>query len=283
MLQFLALYRLAQQGVVEASQLKRLPSVLVQQVLSYLYAHKSLTLAALQTLFPQQAETLALLFPTLEAQAWLRRLDSNGQPGHWRGGWRYAKALRARQIWSNFPDIEVVYILQVDEESVADLPLSVVRQLEVGDDVDLAGRRLRILDIQEGERNVVRATPVQTTDTKELAWLGSGPPVSWEVAQAVRGLLDGEGVLHDAALMQGLFARPRTLLQREVQRAQRRVLLHNGIELSRTSQGSYRYATYLGSVGNTILQRTITAYYEHQPRGVSLHGRCPGHRLHASH
>ena len=63
-----------------------------------------------------------------------------------------------------------------------------VRQLEVGDQVDLAGRRLRILDIQEGERNVVRATPVQTTDTKELAWLGSGPPVSWEVAQAVRQL-----------------------------------------------------------------------------------------------
>ena len=35
----------------------------------------------------------------------------------------------------------------------------------------------------------------------------------------------------------------------------------NGIELSRTPQGLYRYATYLGSMGNLILQRTIAAHY----------------------
>jgi predicted RecB family nuclease len=54
------------------------------------------------------------------------------------------------------------------------------------------------------------------------------------------------------------------LWRRQQQRAQRRVELQNGIELSRTSQGLYRYATYLGSMGNLILQRTIEAYY--QPR-----------------
>ncbi len=262
LLQFLALYQLAQQGVVEERHPGDLPSVLVQQVLSCLYEQKTLASATLHAVFPQQAAALHTLLPALAARAWLRSTTGHGGQESWRGGWRYARALRARQIWSNFPDTEVVYILEVDAEAVADLPVSVVRQLAIGDHVDLAGRRLRILDVQDDERKVVRATPVQVETTRELLWLGSGPPVSWEVAQAIQQYLNSAGVTADTSLMQGLFARPRALWQRQVQRAQRRVVLQNGIEVSRTPQGLYRYATYLGSLGNFILQRTITAYYE---------------------
>src|SRR5262249_16000943 len=260
--QFLALYQLAQQGVVEARQPGDLPSVLVQQVLSCLYEQKSLASATLRVVFPQQAAALHTLLPALAARAWLRSTTGHGAQASWRGGWRYARALRARQIWSNFPDTEVVYILEVDTEAVADVPVSVVRQLAIGDEVDLAGRRLRILDVQDAERKVVRATPVQVETAKELFWLGSGAPVSWEVAQAVQQLMKSADITQDPTLQQKLFARPRALLQRQLQRAQRRVVLQNGVEGSRTPQGLYRYATYLGSLRNLMLQGTITGYYE---------------------
>src|SRR5207237_1284744 len=83
-------------------------------------------------------------------------------------------------------------------EAVADLPMSVVRQLAIGDEVDLAGRRLRILDVQDDERKVVRATPVQVETAKELLWLGSGAPVSWEVAQSVQSCLNSADMVHAA-------------------------------------------------------------------------------------
>ena len=266
LMQFLALYTLARQGDVEVAQPTSLPSVLAQQVLSTLYERKRLSLAWLQALFPQQAEQLETLMPALAARQWLRRLDHNGSQAYWRGGWRYARVLKAHQIWSNFPDTAEPYTLEVEAQAVADLPPVIVRQLEVGDHVDLAGRRIRILDIQTGDRKVVRAAPVTTPDEKELFWVGSGPPVSWEVAQAVRPLLQPE-YAPDAELAQGLFTRTRALLQQQRQGAERRVVLHNGIELSRTPQGGYRYATYLGSVGNCIVQRTIEAHYGHRFEG----------------
>jgi len=260
LLQFMALCHLAQQGVVETVQPSHLPSVLVQQVLSSLYEHKTLAWASLQALFPHQAEILTRLLPVLEERHWLRRAGEYADQKLWRGGWRYAESLLARQIWSNFPDTDTIYTLEVDGEAVADLPASMARQLDAGDRVDLAGRRLLILAIQDGERQVVRATPVETQEPKELFWGGSGPPVSWEVAQAVRSYLRPDFAL-DATLAQGLFSRPRTLLQRQRQRAQRLLVLHNDIELSRTPQGLYRYATYVGSMGNFILQRTIATHY----------------------
>lgn len=260
LLQFLALYTLAQQGQVEAMQPADLPSVLVQQVLSNLYERKRVSLAGLQNLYPQQAERLASLLPFMESRQWLRRLERHGHEVGWKGSWRYVEALKAYQIWSNFPDAAEPYTLQVEDQAVADLPPSIVRQLEAGDQVDLAGRCIRILDIQTGERKVVRAEPVTEPDGKVLYWVGTGAPVSWEVAQAVKSLLQPDAE-PDAELSQGLFTRTRTLLQQERQRSSRRVVLHNGIELSRTPGGFYRYATYLGSVGNFILQRTIEAYY----------------------
>ena len=260
LLQFLALYTLAQQGVVETVQPAQLPSVLVQQVLSQLYEHKRVSQVLLYAHFPQQRPTLKILLPVLEARQWLHRLPQPGQAASWRGGWRYTRALKAHQIWSNFPDTEEPYTLEVEAQAVADLPPSIVRQLEVGVRVELTGRCIRILDIQDSERRVVRAELAQSADEKVLYWLGTGPPVSWEVAQAMRPLLQPD-YEPDTTLAQGLFSRPRALLQQQRRRAARRVVLHNGTELSRTPQGFYRYATYLGSVGNFILQRTIEDYY----------------------
>ena len=53
---------------------------------------------------------------------------------------------------------------------------------------------------------MVRATPVESQEAKELFWIGS-PPVSWEVAQAVRPLLQPDTAL-EAAVEQGLFPAP---------------------------------------------------------------------------
>jgi superfamily II DNA/RNA helicase/predicted RecB family nuclease len=259
LLQFLALYHLAQRGEVEAVRPAELPSVLVQQMLSTLYEHRDVSLGMLQQQFPAASKTLAKLVPTLEGNHWLRRQKANGRQPRWRGGWRYVQALKANQIWSNFPETETPYVLQIDAQAVADLPPVIVRQLDPGDDVDLAGRCIRILDISNGERKVVRAELAEASETKPLYWVGTGPPVSWEVAQAMRCLLQPDEP--DAALAQGLFTRTRTLLQEQQQAAERRVILHNGIELSRTPLGFYRYATYLGTVGNVMLQRTIASYY----------------------
>ncbi|WP_089937246.1 DEAD/DEAH box helicase [Candidatus Entotheonella palauensis] len=260
LLQFLALYNLAQHGEVEAVHPAELPSVLVQQMLSTLYAHREVSLGMLQKQFPAEAKTVAKLAPALEGNHWLRRQKTHGRQPRWRGGWRYVEALKANRIWSNFPETETPYVLQIEDQAVADLPPVIVRQLDPGDHVDLAGRCIRILDISDGERKVVRAELAETSDTKPLYWVGTGPPVSWEVAQAMRPLLQ-PGYEPVAALAQGLFTRTRTLLQEQQLAAGRRVILHNGIELSRTPLGFYRYTTYLGTVGNVILQRTIASYY----------------------
>jgi len=266
LLQFLALYHLAQRGEVEAVRPAALPSVLVQQILSTLYAHREVSLGMLQKQFPAAAKTIAKLVPTLESNHWLRRQPTRGRQPRWRGGWRYVQALKDNRIWSNFPETELPYVLQIEAQAVADLPPGIVRQLDPGDYVDLAGRCIRIVDISDGERRVVRAALAETSETKPLYWVGTGPPVSWEVAQAMRPLLQ-PGYEPDTALTQGLFTRTRTLLQEKQQTAARRVILHNGIELSRMSLGFYRYTTYLGTVGNLILQRTITSYYGERIEG----------------
>jgi Lhr-like helicase len=260
LLQFLAHYHLAQRGEVEAVRPAALPSVLVQQILSTLYAHREVSLGMLQKQFPAAAKTIAKLVPTLEGNHWLRRQPTRGRQPRWRGGWRYVQALKDNRIWSNFPETELPYVLQIEAQAVADLPPGIVRQLDPGDYVDLAGRCIRIVDISDGERRVVRAALAETSETKPLYWVGTGPPVSWKVAQAMRPLLQ-PGYEPDAALTQGLFSRTRALLQEQQQSAARRMILHNGIELSRTPLGVYRYATYLGTVGNLILQRTIASYY----------------------
>ena len=253
LLRFLALQRLARLGGVESPLPGALPSVLVQQILSCLYEKKRISLAALQTLFPGHRVEISDLFTAMVRQGWLR---AERVKGLFRGGWRYRDFLLERKIWSNFPETEEDYTLAVADEAIADLPKSLVRQLEPGDRVQLAGKRLQVLKIDTGERKQVVAQPTDLLDEKELFWLGSGFQVSYEVAQSIRAVLQRPGVEDDEATL-GLFSRTRRLLQADMARAKRMVVLANGIEVGRLWNGLYQYRTFLGSVGNLMLQWTI--------------------------
>ena len=253
LLRFLALQRLARLGTVESPLPGALPSVLVQQTLSCLYEKKRISLAALQTLFPDHRAEIDDLFTVMTRQGWLREERVQGL---FRGGWRYRDFLLERKIWSNFPETEEDYTLALAGEAVADLPKSVVRQLEPGDRVQLAGKRLQVLKIETGERKQVVARPTDLLDEKELFWLGSGFQVSYAVAQAVRAVLQQPETEDDGAPL-GLFARTHRLLRANVEQVKRTVVLANGIEVSRRWDGLYQYRTFLGSVGNLMLQWTI--------------------------
>ena len=254
LLRFLGMLSMARRGHIETPQPKTLPSVLVQQMLSCLYEKKRLTPAALCDLFPDQRDAIATLFETMAQQQWLQR---DRVEGLFKGGRRYRDCFLERRIWSNFPDTEEDYVLEFAGEAIADLPKFIVRQLELGDRVQLTGKRLRVLNIETGERKSVIAQPTDQIETKELFWLGSGFRVSYEVAQSVRDVLQTD-VQQSAA---GLFSRTRKLLNDAATRLKRTVVLHNGIEVERNASGLYRYCTYLGSVGNLVLQCIIEREY----------------------
>ncbi|GKT08957.1 DEAD/DEAH box helicase [Desulforhabdus sp. TSK] len=274
LLRFLGLLRLARRGTVEKPLPNRFPSVMVQQVLSCLYEKKRISLPALHDLFPEWGEPLDILFESMEKQGWLRReppIHRNApesasastpplEAKHaclFHGGWRYRNALLDRSIWSNFPKAEEDYLLELGGDAVADLPHSIVRQLEPGDRVHLAGKRIQIAQIvDEGERKRVLAQPADRLDDKEILWLGAGFQVSFEVAQSIRTLLNDSEERTDTAAV-GLFARARRLLDEELARNDRKVLLANGIEVARDPRGLYRYHTFLGSLGNLILRHTL--------------------------
>ena len=260
---FLGLLRLARQGIVESPQPRDLPSVLVQQVLSCLYEKKRISLSALQALFPDRREAIDPLFASMVRQGWLREDRTRGL---FRGGRRYRDCFLERRIWSNFPEAEVDYTLELSGEAIADLPKSVVRQLEPGDRVQLAGKRLQVLKIEAGERRHVVARPVDRLDEKELFWLGAGFRISYEVAQSIREVFRAGA----EAQAPGLFARTRRLLETALDRAGRRVVLDNGIEVGRGVGGLYRYWTYLGSVGNLVLQWTVEHDLSPRPEDLTV-------------
>ncbi len=274
LLYFLGLLHLARQGQVEAPQPKDLPSVLVQQVLSCLYEKKRISLAALQNLFVDQGEVVAALFAAMLKQGWLRQ---DRVEGLFRGGWRYRDCFLERQIWSNFPAAEEEYTLSLAGEAIADLPKSVVGQLELGDRVHLAGKRLQVVQIESGERKQVLARPVEQLDDKEIFWLGSGLRVSYEVAQSVRAVLGAESAAETLAL----FARTRKLLEVARDSSKRTVMLDNGMEVGRGVGGCYQYRTYLGSVGNLVLQWSIES--EFGPRLEDLAVKSDGLGVECSH
>jgi len=253
LLRFLALQRLARQGHVEAPVPGALPSVLVQQILSCLYEKKRISLPALRELFPCRGAEMEDLFTAMIRQGWLREERVKGLL---RGGWRYRDALLERKIWSNFPEAEEDYTLELADEAVADLPKSVVRQLEPGDRVQLAGRRLQVLQIEDTERKRVTARLTDLAYEKELFWLGAGFQVSYEVARSIREVLAPSAAEGDEDAL-GLFTRTRRLLQAQREQAGQTVVLANGIEVGRSWSGLYRYRTYFGAVGNLILQWTI--------------------------
>ena len=254
LLRFLALLRLARKGRVETVPPRGLPSVLSQQFISCLYEKRRLSLTALQGLFPWcPQEATRKIFTALVQKNWLKKDPVNGL---YKGGWQYWQAMLERRIWSNFPENEEQYQLLVASESVADIPRSIIRQIEPGDRVLLAGRRLRILWIDEGECKRVLAEPVRQLDHKELAWLGKGCHVSHEVARAMKAVLKSADAADNEAAP-GLFSRSRELIRKELEKDRGAVVLDNGIEVIRTPDGSYQYRTFMGAVANLILALSI--------------------------
>ena len=250
LLRFLGMLTMARRGHIETPQPKILPSVLVQQMLSCLYEKKGITASALCDLFPDQRDLIPQVFEAMARQQWLRK---DRVTGLFKGGQRYGDCFLERRIWSNFPEAEEDYVLEFAGEAIADLPRFIVRQLEPGDRVQLTGKRLRVLNIETGERKRVVAQPTDRLDEKELFWLGSGFRVSYEVAQSVRDVRHTDV----RQSMLGLFSRTRKLLNDATRSLKRAVVLHNGIEVERSLSGLYRYRTYLGSVGNLVLQWII--------------------------
>lgn len=276
LLRFLGLLDLAREGRVETPLPNEFPSVLIQQTLSCLYQQKSLSLGAMQALFPHDSDELRLLFPAMERQGWLRpdratasmraacsgkEISNAGCGGLFRGGWRYGRDLLDLRIWSNFPESEEDFTLEVSGDAVADLPRSIVRQLEPGDRVHLAGRPIQVLEIVDrGERKRVLARPADRVDDKKILWLGTGCQVPFEVAQAMREVLSPAGDDRGKA-EKGLFRRTRLLLEEERSRRKHKVTLANGMEVWRDAGGFYRYETWLGSMGNLVLRLSVEAEF----------------------
>ncbi len=265
LLRFLALLHLAREGRVESPLPKNLPSVLSQQVVSCLYEKKRLSLKALQDLFSgptagDDAVNLKDVFTSLRQKRWLKK---TAVPGLFAGGWFYWDALVEHRIWSNFPESEQDYSLEVAGEAVADIPRSIVKQFDPGDHVLLAGRRLHIVSIDEGTRKRVVAEPSARLDGKELSWWGLGSHVSYEVAQAMRAVLKSTRA-EDNQAAPGLFSRTSQLVRQELEKDKRVVILANGIEVRRAADGSYQYRTFIGSVGNLVLAWSIREAYANQ-------------------
>ncbi|MFH1075326.1 MAG: DEAD/DEAH box helicase, partial [Pseudomonadota bacterium] len=270
-LRFLALLRMASQGNVESPLPKYLPSVLSQQVISCLYEKKRLSLAALQDLFFCRAgraddSILRDIFQSLLKKNWLKKSATNGL---YTGGWQYRDALLEHRIWSNFPESEEEYRLEVSGESVADIPRSIVKQFDPGDRVLLAGRRLRILGIDEGKCKRVLAEPTGRLDEKELCWLGIGCHVSYEVAQAMRNVLKSTETSENEAA-KGLFSRTRRLVRQELDKEKKALMLNNGIEVVLTANGFYQYRTFLGAIGNMILAMSIKDVFANHMMGLHV-------------
>ena len=254
-IRFLALLELGRQGKIEAPTPKTLPSVLSQQVISCLYEKKEISLNALKTLFPERKSLLPDIFKALEKKGWLRRTK---RPGLLRGSWQYRNHFMEYKIWGNFPESEKEYILEVNMESIADIPQSVVDQMEVGDRVYLSGRRLKILKIEAGDPGKVTARPTIKKDDKDLVWVGLGAHVSWETAQAMGRIL-GTGTLPQDS---GLMTRTQKLFHRELSYSKNRVTLANGIEVVPGTRARFHFRTFLGSAGNLVLEWAVRDHFQ---------------------
>ena len=149
---------------------RKLISVLGQQTVSCVYEKGRISLAAMKDLFPEEGQTLDDIFITMEKRGWLKKGPVKSL---FQGGWRYRNCLFEYWIWSNFPETEEDYALEVSKKVLADIPRGVVAQLEPGDRVNLAGKRLQIVEIihVRGAGRVL-ALPSIHPESKEIFWLG---------------------------------------------------------------------------------------------------------------
>ena len=141
---FLGLLALAERGLVERPLPRKLRSVLGQQIVSCIYEKQRITPGAMKDLFPEESPALDDIFKTMEKTGWLTKGPVNGL---FRGGWQYTNCLFEYGIWSNFPPTEEDYALELSQKTIADIPRAVVAQLEPGDRVNLAGKKLCITEI----------------------------------------------------------------------------------------------------------------------------------------
>jgi Lhr-like helicase len=262
LVRFLAFFELAKEHQVEKCLTSENYSVLFQQILSCLYAKKALSEDSLTLLFKEKSEDLPSIFHHMLANNWLKPTK---QPGIYDGGWRYFSSLKRRQIWSNFPPTDEEYAVILEYEKIAVLSLSIVRQLEVGDLIRLTGKVLKVLQIEE--KKAALEVWVEESDkaaTKELIWIGFGPPTPFEVAQKM------SVILLDKFTPQGLLNRTRRLLEEEREKIARSLEQPNGIRVHRLGNGTYRYETFLGSIANHILYHLIERQLASKIEGLSL-------------
>lgn len=260
LVRFLALFELAKENHVEKCSLADHCSVLFQQILSCLYAKKVISQNALSTLF--EKEKLPSIMHEMVAQNWLKLMP---RPELFCGGWRYQNALKQQKIWSNFPPSDEEYDVILEEEKMAVLPLSVVRQLRIGSLFQLTGKVLKVLRIEEkkASREVWVEQSNQPANT-ELCWCGFGALTSFEVAQKMGVILLGK------AEPQGLLNRTGRLLEKGRNRLNRSVSSSSGIWIYRLENGAYRYETFLGSFGNFVVYHLIKTQLSSKIEDLSL-------------
>jgi superfamily II DNA/RNA helicase len=262
LVRFLAFFELAKDHQVEKCLSSENYSVLFQQILSCLYAKKALSTDSLHLLFKEKLKDLPCIFQCMLANNWIKPTK---QPGIYDGGWRYFSSLKRKQIWSNFPPTDEEYDVILEYEKIAVLPLSMVRQLEVGDLIRLTGKVLKILQIEEKKAALeVWVEESNEVASKELIWVGLGPPTPFEVAQKM-GL-----ILLDTFIPQGLLSRTRRLLEAEREKISRSLEQPNGIRVHRLGNGMYRYETFLGSGANFILYHLIERQLASKIEGLSV-------------
>src|SRR5262249_6271815 len=142
LVRFLALFELAKENQVEKFPLAEHYSVIFQQILSCLYAKKVISQNSLSVFF--KTEDVHSIIHQMVAKNWLKPMP---QPELFCGGWRYGMALKKQKIWSNFPSTDEEYDVILEGEKIAVLPLSAVRQLEIGNLFQLMGKVLKVLQI----------------------------------------------------------------------------------------------------------------------------------------
>lgn len=262
LVRFLALFELATLNRLEVGVKRDFYSVLFQQVLSCLYAKKTLSSQALARLLPEKADDVHMIFNEMVEKNWLKAMP---QAGLFSAGWRYVMAIKKQQIWSNFPSTEIEYDVVLDEKTLAIVPLSIVKQLEIGKLVQLAGKVLRVLQIEE--KQALREVVVEEVDSPaelELFWVGFGVPTSFEVAQQMGA------ILLSTSSHQGLFRRTQKLLKKGRESIDGSVICPSGMRAHRLKNGLYRYETFLGSIGNYILYQSIKEQCGAHIEGLSI-------------
>lgn len=262
LIRFLAFFELAKEHRLEKCSSTENDSVLFQQILSCLYAKKVLSIESLQQLFKEKSAALSSIFHHMIATNWLK---ATKQPGIYVGGWRYFSALKKKQIWSNFPPSDEEYDVILNYEKIAVLPLSMVRQLEMGDIIQLTGKGLKVLQIEEKKAACeVWVEESHEYANKELIWCGFGALIPFEVAQKMGAILS------EIDLPQGLLNRTQRLLKSSREKMVEALVQPNGIQVHRLANGAYRYETFLGSIANYILCNLFKTQLSPKVEGLSV-------------